>query len=212
MLPQASLCRNGLAVDRSPLEWLSATRLTCLLGLTAIIATLFPAVCELLQFDRAAISAGQCWRVVTGNFVHWNLDHLWWDALMFVVLGAAIELRSRRVFVAVTALSALAVSATVWLATPLTIYRGLSGIDSALFVLLAVWYLLDRQQSRSDLPALIPITLLAGFIGKIGYEIVTGHTFFVDSAGAAFIPLPQVHLAGAAAGIAVLGLLQYREK
>jgi hypothetical protein len=127
--------------------------------------------------------------------------------LMFTVIGALIEVRSRRVFAAVTALSAAAVSATVWLATPLPTYRGLSGIDSALFVLLTVWFWLDARQGRGTLPATVPIVALTGFLAKIGFEIVTGRTFFVDSTAAVFVPLPQVHLAGAAAGLVVLTLM-----
>jgi rhomboid family GlyGly-CTERM serine protease len=201
---QSATCILAKQAEWNATALLRSIWLTLTLGAAAVVISLLPSVVELLQFDRPAIASGEVWRLVTGNFVHWNTDHLLWDTLMFVVLGAAIEHRHRGVFAIVTALSALAVSTTVWFATPLTAYRGLSGIDSAQFVLLATWYLIDSLKSRNQLPAGIPIVLLAGFIGKIGFEIITGQTYFVDSMSAAFLPLPQVHLAGAAVGIVVL--------
>jgi rhomboid family GlyGly-CTERM serine protease len=205
MLSELQIGRTRIASDWNLAEVLHATWLTGTLALAAIVASLIPGIAELLQFDRGAIAQGEFWRAITGNFVHWSVDHLLWDVLMFVILGAMIEFRSRRVFAAITALSAAAVSATVWMATPLATYRGLSGIDSALFVLLAAWFWLEARQGRGTLPEIIPVVLLLGFLGKIGYEIVTGQTYFVDSTAGGFIPLPQVHLAGAAAGLAVLG-------
>jgi rhomboid family GlyGly-CTERM serine protease len=193
---------NAAALLRS--TWLTAT-----LGLVTIVASLTPGAAELLQFDRTAIAQGEVWRLVTGNFVHWNVDHLFWDCIMFVALGAAIEFRHRGAFLAATALSACAVSATAWCIASVDTYRGLSGIDSALFVLLAGWYLIDALRSRCQLPLCIPIALLLGFFAKIGYEILTGRTYFVDSTAALFTPLPQVHLAGAA--VALRLLLAYTE-
>lgn len=207
--------QDAFYLKKLPKDWtasalLKSNWLTLLLSTAAIVASLLPGVAEALQFDRVAIAQGQLWRAVTGNFVHWNVDHLLWDALMFGILGAVLEWRSRSIFAMAVALSAVAVSATTCFVTPQETYRGLSGIDSALFVLLAAWYLIDSQTSRIDLPPLIPAVLLTGFVGKIGYEIATGHTYFVNSVAAGFTPLPQVHLAGAAAGILVLSIVLHR--
>lgn len=44
----------------------------------------FAAAGELLQYDRQAIADGQLWRVVTGHLVHIGLEHLAWDAAVFL--------------------------------------------------------------------------------------------------------------------------------
>jgi rhomboid family GlyGly-CTERM serine protease len=194
---------EGRAIDLLHRNWLTLTLL-----MAAVVMSLMPGTVEVFEFNREAILNGQLWRVVTGNFVHWNTDHLIWDALMFGVLGAAIERRHRGALAIAALVTAIAVSATVSFATSLTTYRGLSGIDSALFVMLAAWYLADGLKSRRTLLVSISAVFLLGFIAKICYEIATGHTYFVDSSAAAFIPLPQVHLAGAAIGLAVLGGIQ----
>ena len=40
------------------------------------------------------------------------------------------------------------------------------------------------------------------FLCKVAYELATGATFFVDSRAAGMVPLPLVHVVGAAAGLA----------
>lgn len=214
----AKILDSNAATNLNPARLIRVAAAPIVLTSIAVIASLFPGVCDLLQFDRAAIARGEVWRVVTGNFVHWNADHLIWDSLMFFILGLAIELRSRHrhlesdsaignLFVLTTVASAIAVSACVWFFTPLERYRGLSGIDSALFVLLAAWYLVDVIKSGAYSQAAIPSGLLLCFLAKIGYEIATGHTYFVDSTAAAFVPLPQVHLAGAGIGVLFFALV-----
>ncbi len=44
------------------------------------------------------------------------------------------------------------------------------------------------------------IALIAGFEAKLGYELVTGTTLFVDSSAAGFTPLPLVHAVGGLVG------------
>lgn len=123
------------------------------LAFGAAAALLVPSVTLALQYDRAAIVAGEWWRLITGHLTHWNGEHLFWDAAMFVVLGAILERRSRRHFVACLIASTIAISATVWLLHPeLERYRGLSGVDTALFAMVAVDLLRDalRQGDRGQ--------------------------------------------------------------
>jgi rhomboid family GlyGly-CTERM serine protease len=154
-----------------------------------------------LTYDRAAIADDELWRFVSGHLTHWNFDHLLWDVLAFVAAGAIIEGRSRRALSAALGLSALAISTTLWVWQPeLASYRGLSGVDSALFTCAAV-LLLDeaRQHGNRRFAGAIGLALL-GFLAKIGYELATGATLFVDSAAAGFTPLPLVHAVGGATG------------
>ena len=89
-------------------------------------------ISALLQYDRAAILQGEVWRLITGHFVHWTPSHLAWDLLAFIVLGA-ICLRRRWLFASVVMTTALIVSTFLLVLCPeVTMYRGLSSIDSAL--------------------------------------------------------------------------------
>lgn len=152
-----------------------------------------------LELDRAAVARGEIWRLLTGHWTHWTLDHFLWDGLTLLVLAALCEVRiSRRSLLVTVAGSALAISAGVWLLLPgIERYRGLSGVDSALFVLLAVTIL---RETRSPLAAVA----VAAFLAKSAWEVSTGSTLFTEEAGS-FVPVPLAHLIGGAWGL-VLGI------
>ena len=126
---------------------------------------------------------------------------------MFVGLGVACELRSRWRLVACVVASALAIALGVlwWMPQMLT-YRGLSGIDSALFGLLAMLILRESLKCGSWPWITAVCVALFGFIVKSTYEVVTGATFFVDNSASGFVAVPLAHLFGAAVGI-VVGLI-----
>jgi rhomboid family GlyGly-CTERM serine protease len=149
-----------------------------------------------LELDRAAVARGEVWRLLTGHWTHWTPDHLLWDSLAFLVLAALCEARiSRKRLLAAVAGSALAVSASIWFLPGIERYRGLSGIDSALFVLLAVTLLRER---RSPLAGLA----LAAFLAKAAWEVSTGSTLFTETQGA-FVPVPLAHLIGGGWGLLI---------
>ena len=119
---------------------LNARRMPCaslLLSLAAAFIFVCPSLADHLEYDRTAIAAGEIWRLFSGHWVHFGFDHFFWDVLVFGFLAAACERRSRpRLFVCVIA-SALVISMSIWFGlSGLRVYRGLSGIDSALVVLL----------------------------------------------------------------------------
>jgi rhomboid family GlyGly-CTERM serine protease len=174
--------------------------LLCVLALAT-----FPAVpAELLQYDRSAIRAGEWWRVLTGHLTHWSLDHLAWDVATFAVLGFFCERRNRRRFLGCVLGSAALISAAVWFLRPdLTHYRGLSGIDSALFVFLATTLLRDAFGNKDHLTALATTAGLAALAAKTTWELTSGTAFFVDASSACFEPLPLAHLIGGGVGLLV---------
>src|SRR5262249_26428433 len=105
--------------------------------------------------------------------------------------------------------SAVAISAALWIGAPgISQYRGLSGIDSALFVLAALMLLNQLRQTERRLGASLVVAGLIGFVAKVGFEFATGITLFVDSSAAAFQPLPSVHLVGGLVGLAICFLGQ----
>ena len=180
-----------------------------ILGCGALLLGLLPGAPSILQFDRAAIGgAGQLWRLLTGHFVHWSADHILWDLAMFVVLGSLCEVRSRRLFLWSVAGSAVAISAGVWLLLPqMAFYRGLSGIDSALFVLLAGMLLRQAWQRQDRRLRWAVVVAAAGFAAKTVFELTTRSAVFVDCRTAGVIPVPLAHVIGVATGLAAIGAM-----
>lgn len=188
----------GPAPSRGPFPWVTAA-----VGAAVLLAFVIPGIQEVLQYDRSALAEGEWWRSLTGHLTHWNRDHLFWDLSVFVILGTLCERTSRRSFAAAMAASALLIPLAVWVFHPgMDLYRGLSGIDSALYLTAGVCLLRERGSVRGVPGLFVMAVVLTAFCFKIGYEFFTGQTVFVaDQTG--FVPVPVAHLAGAAAGAAV---------
>jgi len=167
--------------------------ITLALTLSALLVQASPSLQSALQFDRHAITAGEVWRIVTGHFTHWSFKHFLWDLAVFVALGAACERlnRSKMIWTIASSIPMISLFAAPQQGT----YRGLSGIDSALFVLLAV-------MTHQNHPRVI-FLLLAGFVLRSCYELATGHTIFVDNTASGFVPVPLAHIIGGACGMVV---------
>ncbi|HET8796812.1 MAG TPA: rhomboid family intramembrane serine protease [Thermoanaerobaculia bacterium] len=157
----------------------------------AIVVTLSGAACEWTR-------GGGAWRIVTGHLTHWTYEQLAWDAIAFLVLGMACARRDLRAFHATLLASAIAIPIAVLVfASDIAAYRGLSGIDSALFGLLLV----QARRSR-----LVIVSAIA-FVAKIAFEAWTGGAVFATHMGADVVTVPVAHLAGAMIG-ALAGALR----
>lgn len=174
--------------------------LLTIIGMAAA-AIASPLVAEGWELNRAAILNGEWSRILTGHLTHWNLDHFLWDAVVLLGLGVACIWRSVGRTVATLLAAAIAISGAILLFQPEVVsYRGLSGLDSALFMLLAATLWREsRANGRRGLGGIALVAALA-FLAKAGYEAATGATLFVDSANAEFIPLASAHLVGGAVG------------
>src|SRR5262249_42460087 len=117
-------------------------------------------------------------------------------------LGWICEREGVSRFLATVAAAALMIPLILLCAQPqMTKYRGLSGIDSALFALLAAIIarqaITERDWSRLGVAILISL----GFAAKIGFELSTGGTLFVNSAAAGMTPVPLAHVVGGLIGL-----------
>jgi rhomboid family GlyGly-CTERM serine protease len=172
------------------LSLLVAAAATCVQALPEFVSSI-------LQFDRGAIAVGQWWRVVTGHLTHFDANHLAWDIGALVALGLVCESISRRAVAVALGSSMLAISAAVWAFQPqFEIYRGLSGLDCALFGLFATSLLQERRTA----PVLLGAFALLGVGAKCVFELGTGSTAFASGDG--YAPVPLAHLVGALCGIA----------
>jgi hypothetical protein len=73
-------------------------------------------------------------------------------------------------------------------------YRGLSGLDSALFALFASSLIEQRRRA----PVLLGVVALLGILAKSVFEIATGIPAFASGHG--YSPVPLAHLVGVLCG------------
>ncbi len=178
--------------------------MTALVAAASVAIALWPGAGSLLEFNRAALAAGDWWRVLSGQLTHFGFEHLAWDAGVFVVLGVLCERRNRTATLACLGMVTLFIPSAVWLLLPeMATYRGLSGLDTALFALLGVMMLSEKRREGSCGWVAVIFLLLLGMVAKIAWEFLTGGTIFVDSSSDQFVPVPLAHLVGAAVGLLV---------
>jgi len=79
-------------------------------------------------------------------------------------------------------------------------------------VLAAATYGSAARRGGDRLASLAAVGAVVAFLGKVGYESLTGATLFVDSAAAGFEPLPLAHLLGAVGAAATLVLRPDRDR
>ena len=169
------------------------------LSILTLILWTVPAAAEQLQFDHSRVVTGEWWRIVTCHFTHWSTGHLVWDLAAFVLLGRLCGWRSPKRLLTCLGTAAVAIPLVVGLCQPGMLYRGLSGLDSALFTLLAAWLLRQNTEDCEWRGIVLPAITLLAFAGKITYESLSGNAIFVS--GADMVPVPLAHLAGAGVGL-----------
>jgi len=156
---------------------------------------MIPGAADLLELRPDGVADGEVWRLLSGHLTHCGPKHLLWDLATFVIVAGWLERHMGRRALALSLLvQSLLISLAVLATLPAGIvcYRGLSGIDSGLFVLAAILLTRDFKGPTRLLPGL----MLAAFIGKSVYEFATGSTLFVSDGN--MQPIPVAHLAGAA--------------
>lgn len=152
-----------------------------------------------LEFDRTAIGAGQWWRLLTGNFVHYDWLHLAANIGALAVLGWLGVIRSHRVLLIVP-LSAIAVGVAVYVwADGTATYRGISGVDSALLA----WLLVTMAAQDRDPKAAVWISVLLLMGAKSIWEAATGQVLLPTSAPVGVEVVNITHVIGLAVGMLV---------
>lgn len=165
---------------------------TALLGLLCLALFLIGQIAtDLFVYDRAAVNAGEWWRMLTGQLVHVGLDHLFWDLTAFILLAALIEPKGILKFWTIMAISFIPVAAFVHYGLPeLSQYSGLSGGLNTLF------FITTYEIWRRDGGWLAPAMLMGNTL-KIVTEISMGDALFTSTA---WPPVPEVHGIGFFAG------------
>ncbi len=172
---------------------------TMVIAVVTVVIFAIPTLTAGLQLDFNSVTGGQWWRLLSGHLTHYDGQHLFWDLLMFVVLGAICERQNRKRFGVFLVIMATVVSLTVMFTSAgISEYRGLSGIDTGLFAWLTIGQLRTSLAGRDRYFA--AFWAMSGFLlmGKLGFEMMTGDVLFVQTDG--FKPMLESHLAGAVVG------------
>ena len=163
---------------------------TTLIGLHLMVADKTP-----LYFSAVDIREGEVWRIVSGHFMHADLQHLLWNCLGLAVLGSLLEYRSRQLLLAASGTGILFVS--VLLLTPLSqldYYCGLSGVLNTL-LLVALWA--QWKLTRSGWI----IILACGSIAKVLFEVSQGISIVTHIS---WPPYAWSHVAGLLGGLFII--------
>ncbi len=179
--------------------WLLAAIVT-----VACIALEAAGVRDLLAYDRAALGAGQVWRLLTGHFVHLGWTHsvlnLAGLALVAWLVGAVFSwLR----WIYVGFVSIAAIDAGLWLLNPdLDWYVGLSGMLHGLLAAGLLPRLLQRDRES--------IVLAVFVVAKLAWEQIGGPLPGSESTSGGAV-IVDAHLYGVIGGLLAGALLRHRE-
>ncbi|WP_245879931.1 rhombosortase [Vibrio gangliei] len=151
-----------------------------------------PSLHSWAEWNRLAMSNGQWWRIVTGNFTHTNLYHLAMNlsGLWLIHYIFRQHIQARTLFLVILLLSC-AVGGLLLLSS-LQLYVGLSGVLHGVF---GFYALLEYQNGRKS-----SLLLVVGLVIKIIWEQILGSPTGSES----FIEAPvatQAHLFGALSGL-----------
>ncbi len=142
---------------------------------------------HVFYYQQTGIYQGEYWRLLTGHFIHCDLNHLFWNMLGLLILGSIIEQHSRKLLIVSITLGITAVN--LLLLSPLStleLYCGFSGVLNTLlvFALYIVW---TKNQSHW-----VSLTI-AGYVVKMFIELSTQNTILSNIT---IPPYPEAHLAG----------------
>jgi rhomboid family GlyGly-CTERM serine protease len=138
-------------------------------------------------------------QLVTCHLTHWSGEHLFWDVSMFAILGMICERAAPKAFYATLLSSAVCIPLSVMLSNPaIDVYRGLSGIDTAIFALFASISLSKSWKVNDKCSIAVFGAMLLLLWCKICFEFWSGGVLFVKQPN--FEPVPMAHAVGALVG------------
>lgn len=185
--------RSGLLrVRRDLFAW---APVLILIGVCTLLAAGGEPVRQWGRYERAAIAAGQLWRLVTGHLVHLGASHMALDltalVLIRLIIGTAL---SGAQWFGATVASMAAIDAGLYFGTPeVAWYVGLSGVLHGLLAAGAV-ALIDESGSFAAVIGL-------GIVAKLAWEHWLGPLPFSETATGGTV-VTAAHLYGALGGAA----------
>ncbi|MDF1836325.1 MAG: rhombosortase [Planctomycetota bacterium] len=188
------MATRSVGIGRWAKNWPTATFLGTA---AAVLVFCMPGLAVATQLQTANWMQ-EPWRMITAHFAHFSPRHFIYDLIVFAGLGLVCErrwpLRTRWAL----ALSTVAIPVAFLATTHLETYRGLSGLGSALMVLLTTRLHVEGA-FRSHITKWLPPIAGLAFLAKLLFEVITGQSFFVAQ-DSIFDPVPIAHLVGGLIG------------
>lgn len=184
---------------RDVVPWFSIA----LVGL-ALAVSFAPGLPDLLQYDRAAVSDGHVWRLLTGQLVHWTPRMTLVDLGVVLLLGTLIERRRRGMMIFVSLAGLITTGFGIHLlAQRVTVYRGASGLATTLFVFLALTLISESRSPRKRTLAALALGL---FAAKLLWESGSTGGLVAGSLPDGVEVLPFAHLLGGLAAVVLFAV------
>jgi rhomboid family GlyGly-CTERM serine protease len=199
----AELPARGLAGLLKSLNCDRAHGIALICVLVLLLAPeLDPAARDAMSYQRAALSDGQWWRLLSAHFVHLDLEHAVLNSLGVVLMWALFARDYPPLgWLAIYLVSCLVVSAGLWFFSPgIEWYVGASG---ALHGVMTAGTLAHLR--RGDLDGWI---LAIFIVVKLGYEQFAGALPFAGSPDT----VVNAHLYGALGGVVLAPFLRPRRE
>ena len=204
--------------DRWHSAWLLPLAIAVVSGLLAWACALDPRWHDVLDYRRAAVAAGEAWRLITAHLMHLSIEHAVLDVagLGLVAWIFAAEL-GWRLQALVSVVAIVFIDTALWVLR-IDRYVGLSGVLHAWFAMGAVGWLLAarddalRPQGRDAAlrRRLWGAVLSIGLCAKLVLE--SHHQAFWHD-GTAFPVVTSAHRWGALAGVVCgLGAAAFRRR
>lgn len=166
---------------------------------TGLMVYAIPGLPSQIVYDRSAILSGEGWRLITGNWVHFSISHLFYDLTTFAVAGWIIERHGYPYYEYLCILSAFLIGAVLLATQPeIHFYGGFSGI-----VYGSVAYLTLHGLKEAGVWRWVCLTVLFLMIGKIIIESLIGQFTTVTAERIPFVPVPLSHLVGGLTGLLI---------
>jgi rhomboid family GlyGly-CTERM serine protease len=183
-----------------PLSWRYLLGPLLLIILCSVLFLLEPQTSHYLAFDRMQIQQFQWWRLVTGNLLHTNTNHLLLNltavALLWALHGQYFTLANYTLMFFV-----LCISTTLLIygfAEQLQWYVGLSGVLHGVFLIGAYF---DIKQGMKT-----GWLLLLGVLVKVGHEQIFGASQDIADLINATVAI-DAHLFGTLSGLVIILIL-----
>lgn len=173
----------------------------------SIILFYIPSLAHVLEFNRKEIFSYKIYQLITCHFTHWNFRHMVIDTFIFFALSYLCIFFSFKnkysigQYFIYLLIPSILISIAVLIFNPeIKFYRGLSGIDWALyFILILQLYFAAHWLFKTG--AIIMFFL---FLSMMIHQIMSKHSIFVPDMGEGIVAVPSAHIAGAISGIACI--------
>ncbi len=176
--------------------WSSKAYLLVIVLALMCIALQYTGLADTLAYERSLIANGQWWLLLSGNFVHLGINHLWMNmAGLALVVALVWKHYSATQWLTLILLCSVGVGTGIWFFN--TEIQGYVGFSGALHGLIIAGGLADlRIYPRSAGLLLILI------VGKLGWEQFSGALPGSESVAGGYV-LVDAHLYGAITGALV---------